>query len=527
MYKPDGSRESFQEGYFGGIKGDRGSEIRKDFFGDTVIDNYDSGVKSSSGGAMGVPVPSLGIVHILIIIAVGAALLFSVKHAPEHLEKAFTTIGNEFTLIVIPWMLQFLITAIMVRTHFLKNRDTTAGRMFLRVMGAGLIVFVIWGAGILTAAAISEQDVGFFEYIIVMPIGILMHSAGFLVLLVPTAFLESQFLHLFVRKTADAKAGKISWIIIAIIATVLAVIGTVVVMHLLAEESGFDVRSDEQAESGEAYMPGAYDAYADDFILPGSDEFFYEESDIEDLDLDDTQTAINEIYARHGRIFREDPDYSRFNSFEWYHPIYPAEEFDDSCFNEYEKSNIDLLARHRADLKDRSEEGGRTEGSSINKINVIGETYQNINDQFGPLAKDYEKNSVVYYRTKGDILVGFLNHDLYLPDLSREYEEGEDVDIIFNEDCICCEMLGSAEELFGIKNKDALSEEELAQKLSAQFVQGEPNAFGESDEDVIARVNLEDDKDFYEIRREDGNRGREVTSDTPFRLDYASYLITW
>ncbi|WP_434311006.1 YARHG domain-containing protein [Hominifimenecus sp. rT4P-3] len=53
--------------------------------------------------------------------------------------------------------------------------------------------------------------------------------------------------------------------------------------------------------------------------------------------------AKNEIYARHGYIFRDPALKEYFLTRDWYTPCYQAEEFDESCFNEYEKANLELL----------------------------------------------------------------------------------------------------------------------------------------------------------------------------------------
>ena len=104
---------------------------------------------------------------------------------------------------------------------------------------------------------------------------------------------------------------------------------------------GFDV----------AYHPGIYDAYSSDFLIPGSDEHYINYSDYEYYNMDEVQWAINEIYARHGRIFQDEEYSSFFNSCAWYEPTYSADEFDESCFNDYEKENLKTLAAIRSELK--------------------------------------------------------------------------------------------------------------------------------------------------------------------------------
>lgn len=54
--------------------------------------------------------------------------------------------------------------------------------------------------------------------------------------------------------------------------------------------------------------------------------------------------AKNEIYARHGYIFKNEDLYNYFMGCVWYNPTCKAEDFDDSVLNEYEKSNLEILA---------------------------------------------------------------------------------------------------------------------------------------------------------------------------------------
>ena len=54
--------------------------------------------------------------------------------------------------------------------------------------------------------------------------------------------------------------------------------------------------------------------------------------------------AKNEIYARHGYIFKNEDLYNYFMGCVWYNPTCKAEDFDDSVLNEYEKANLQILA---------------------------------------------------------------------------------------------------------------------------------------------------------------------------------------
>ena len=53
--------------------------------------------------------------------------------------------------------------------------------------------------------------------------------------------------------------------------------------------------------------------------------------------------AKNEIYARHGYIFKDQDLYNYFMGCTWYTPTTAPEDFSDAVFNEYEKENLKLL----------------------------------------------------------------------------------------------------------------------------------------------------------------------------------------
>lgn len=143
---------------------------------------------------------------------------------------------------------------------------------------------------------------------------------------------------------------KLLLIIISVVVLVAAAVTTIgLVVHSRNTDDDISVKpSSSETPSGDTvYKKGSYDDYADDFIFPGSDERYLSENELADLNSEDTQQAINEIYARRGRIFKEEPYKSFFNGCKWYKPTYSAEEFKDKWFNEYEKKNIQLLSSHR------------------------------------------------------------------------------------------------------------------------------------------------------------------------------------
>lgn len=78
--------------------------------------------------------------------------------------------------------------------------------------------------------------------------------------------------------------------------------------------------------------------------LYATDTRRYTEEDFADVSPLIIHLAKNEIYARHGYLFRNEDLYNYFMGQLWYRPSIRQEEFDDSVFNECEIENIKLLS---------------------------------------------------------------------------------------------------------------------------------------------------------------------------------------
>ncbi|MFQ6973044.1 MAG: YARHG domain-containing protein [Enterocloster aldenensis] len=93
---------------------------------------------------------------------------------------------------------------------------------------------------------------------------------------------------------------------------------------------------------------GGYPAggYPVDYGLPvfDSDTRYYTREEMRRISWTPELTAVfrNEIYARHGYIFKNDIWNDFFSTYIWYSGIYPADKFDAGVFNEYEKENLKL-----------------------------------------------------------------------------------------------------------------------------------------------------------------------------------------
>lgn len=87
------------------------------------------------------------------------------------------------------------------------------------------------------------------------------------------------------------------------------------------------------------------------FIFPHSDTGLIGQWELESLSDGELNYAINEIYARHGYIFRSAELMEYYGQYSWYTPTIPSDEFSVDCFNQYEQQNWKLLVDERTARK--------------------------------------------------------------------------------------------------------------------------------------------------------------------------------
>lgn len=83
-----------------------------------------------------------------------------------------------------------------------------------------------------------------------------------------------------------------------------------------------------------------------DYVLPGSASKYYSRSELEKMSLWELYLARNEIFARHGRGFKNQDLIDYFATKRWYTQTYTPEEFDaisSSQLNDYELKNVQTM----------------------------------------------------------------------------------------------------------------------------------------------------------------------------------------
>lgn len=93
------------------------------------------------------------------------------------------------------------------------------------------------------------------------------------------------------------------------------------------------------------------------YVIPDVNSRYIQTSELSSFSNLYLLIARNEIYARHGYIFNDQNIARYFNCKNWYCGTTPSARFSDAVFNDYEKSNLDVILEEE-----------RRRGSTVNTI---------------------------------------------------------------------------------------------------------------------------------------------------------------
>ncbi len=105
-----------------------------------------------------------------------------------------------------------------------------------------------------------------------------------------------------------------------------------------------------QRETTQEYSDDGWYYYNADYILPDSEWKEVTRSELDRLSRDELRMAINEIYARAGRMFSNKEVQDYFNSQSWYEPLYDPETFDSNpgrYLSGTEIRNIEIIREYQ------------------------------------------------------------------------------------------------------------------------------------------------------------------------------------
>ncbi len=134
------------------------------------------------------------------------------------------------------------------------------------------------------------------------------------------------------------------------------------------------------------------------YILPYSDCEYISQSDLSGMDSYTLRLARNEIYARHGRLFKTDSVQEYFDCQDWYYGYIPASQFDESVFNKYEEANIATIKKAE---KNRKSYNTPTAKSSSYIISYSSSAYLDYSDIEGMSSSTLRKARNEIYARHG------------------------------------------------------------------------------------------------------------------------------
>ena len=119
--------------------------------------------------------------------------------------------------------------------------------------------------------------------------------------------------------------------------------------EVIAILASFKVAETSDSASASKKSGGSSLSDSNGYVLPESSSRTYSNAELEEMSDYELYLARNEVFARHGRIFKNSDLQEYFGSKSWYDPRYAPEEFSESTLNANEKANIERMAKIEQD----------------------------------------------------------------------------------------------------------------------------------------------------------------------------------
>ena len=119
--------------------------------------------------------------------------------------------------------------------------------------------------------------------------------------------------------------------------------------EVIAILASFKVAETSDSASASKKSGGSSLSNSNGYVLPESSSRTYSNAELEEMSDYELYLARNEVFARHGRIFKNSDLQEYFGSKSWYDPRYTPEEFSESMLNANEKANIERMAKIEQD----------------------------------------------------------------------------------------------------------------------------------------------------------------------------------
>ncbi len=113
----------------------------------------------------------------------------------------------------------------------------------------------------------------------------------------------------------------------------------------LKNDDDSDQKKDEESDSKKEVEEKSSEEEGQ--IFPDSSSRSLTESEIRALTDEELRYAINEVYARHGYIFKDSGLLNYYKQFPWYDPSIPNTDFKQTMFNDTEYQNVQMMQKER------------------------------------------------------------------------------------------------------------------------------------------------------------------------------------
>ena len=124
---------------------------------------------------------------------------------------------------------------------------------------------------------------------------------------------------------------------------------------------------------------------SEEYMIWYSDQVPLMDEDFGNMDAMDVKIARNEIFARHGRLFKDEELQNHFNSCGWYNGTVPPEQFSEDVLSEVERNNIKVIEKYEANtdfslitkLESSAEDCYKKYGADREKYGLTVSSYDN------------------------------------------------------------------------------------------------------------------------------------------------------
>lgn len=165
---------------------------------------------------------------------------------------------------------------------------------------------------------------------------------------------------------------------------------------LLSEEELQEYKKEEEAEKKEKEAEKVSEEVEkkteeeeQGYIFPDSDKKYLTEDEVLSVDVKKLRIARNEIFARHGYIFKSEDLKEYFENTSWYKGTVKADKFNsDKVFNDFEKKNVELIKRVEDEIN------GVADTKSF--IGIKGEYQCGSDMEAGVISVKSIRNGIVY-----------------------------------------------------------------------------------------------------------------------------------